>query len=138
MNLNQSIKQKREKEANCTAIKEKKKSSRKQENKKKKLEINMESTNEKNCKEYQAELNKELKKKLSKNSEKGSIQSGVLDHHTLKNKILDELWNIIKSSIKKSAASKLLQKKKTYVVEDISYTDTENKKLRKDIRTLGK
>ncbi|CAG8854138.1 11243_t:CDS:1, partial [Gigaspora margarita] len=83
--------------------------------------------------EYQAKLNKELKRKLSKNSKKGSIQSDVLDHYTLKNKTLDELWDIIKSSIKKSAANKLPQKKKTHVVENIFYTDTENKKLRKDI-----
>ncbi|CAG8824095.1 23229_t:CDS:2, partial [Gigaspora margarita] len=59
------------------------------------------------------ELNKELKRKFLKNSEKESIQSDVLDHYILKNKTLDELWDIIKSSIKKSAASKLPQKKKT-------------------------
>ncbi|CAG8789175.1 691_t:CDS:1, partial [Gigaspora margarita] len=99
----------------------------------KRLEINIESTNEKNWEDYQAKLNKELKRKLSKNSEKRSIQSDVLDHYTLKNKTLDKLWNIIESSIKKSAANKLPQKKKTCVVEDISYTDAENKKLRKDI-----
>ncbi|CAG8744192.1 29803_t:CDS:2 [Gigaspora margarita] len=91
------------------------------------------STNEKNWAKYQAKLNKELKRKLSKNSEKGSIQSDILDHYTLKNKTLDELWDIIESSIKKSAANKPPQKKKTNVVKNISYTDAENKKLRKDI-----
>ncbi|CAG8775043.1 20701_t:CDS:2 [Gigaspora margarita] len=104
----------------------------------KRLEIDIESTNEKNWEEYQAELNKEIKRKLSKNIEKGSIQSNILDHYTLKNKTSDELWDIIEYSIKKLAANKLSQKKKTSVVEEISYTDTENKKLRKDIRTLGK
>ncbi|CAG8747133.1 7054_t:CDS:2 [Gigaspora margarita] len=81
------------------------------------------------CKEeeYQAKMNKELKRKLLKNSEKGSIQSDILNHHILKNKTLDELWDIIKSSIKKPATSKLSQKKKTHVVENISYIDAENK-----------
>ncbi|CAG8836639.1 28321_t:CDS:2, partial [Gigaspora margarita] len=37
----------------------------------KRLEIDIESTNKKNWKEYQAKLNKELKRKLSKNSKKG-------------------------------------------------------------------
>ncbi|CAG8787168.1 31192_t:CDS:2 [Gigaspora margarita] len=90
---------------------------------------------------------KPAKKKLSRKQENkkektrdryGNIQSDVLDHYILKNKTLDKLWDIIKSSIKKSAANKLPQKKKTRVVEDISYTDAENKKLKKDIQTLGK
>ncbi|CAG8791001.1 13986_t:CDS:2, partial [Gigaspora margarita] len=159
---------KREKKANCTAIKEKEEvhsrintiwvdyhwkqsvlvcktktmelrtGTENRRIRRKRLKIDIESMNEKNWEEYQTELNKELKRKFSKNSEKGSIQSDILDYYTLKNKTLDELWDIIENSIKKSAANKLSQKKKAHVVKDISYTDAENKKLRKDIRILGK
>ncbi|CAG8783245.1 20456_t:CDS:2 [Gigaspora margarita] len=52
--------------------------------------------------------------------------------------ILNELWDIIESSIKKSAANTLPQKRKTYVIENIAHTDAVTKKLRKDIQTLGK
>ncbi|CAG8709483.1 23195_t:CDS:2 [Gigaspora margarita] len=52
--------------------------------------------------------------------------------------ILNELWNIIENSIKKSAANTLPQKKKMRVIEDIAHTDAATKKLRKDIQTLGK
>ncbi|CAG8785067.1 26099_t:CDS:2 [Gigaspora margarita] len=52
--------------------------------------------------------------------------------------ILNDLWNIIESSIKKLAINTLLQKKKTHVIEDIAHTNAATKKLRKDIRTLGK
>ncbi|CAG8834450.1 39178_t:CDS:2 [Gigaspora margarita] len=55
-----------------------------------------------------------------------------------KDKTLDELWDIIESSIKKSAANTLPQKKNTRVIEDIAHTDAVTKKLRKDIRMLEK
>ncbi|CAG8816355.1 26985_t:CDS:2, partial [Gigaspora margarita] len=120
---------KRGKEANCAAIKGKEIDCHWKQSvlvcKTKDIELRTGSDHQANWKDYQAELNKELKRKLLKNSEK-------------ENKTLDELWDIIESSIKKLATNKLLQKKKTCVVEDISYTDTENKKLRKNIRTLGK
>ncbi|CAG8830124.1 17334_t:CDS:2, partial [Gigaspora margarita] len=49
-----------------------------------------------------------------------------------------ELKRKLSKNIEKGTANKLLQKKKTSVVEEISYTDAENKKLRKDIWILGK
>ncbi|CAG8844231.1 9692_t:CDS:2, partial [Gigaspora margarita] len=95
----------------------------------KRLEIDMENVNEKDWKEYRAFLSKELKKKLSKDIGKENL---------LESKTLDELWDIIESSIKKSATNTLPQKKKMRVIEDIAHTDAVTKKLRKDIRTLGK
>ncbi|CAG8754050.1 4475_t:CDS:2 [Gigaspora margarita] len=58
--------------------------------------------------EYQAILSKELKRKLSKDIGKENAQTDILDYQLLESKTLDELWDIIKSSIKKSAANTLL------------------------------
>ncbi|CAG8729209.1 15305_t:CDS:2, partial [Gigaspora margarita] len=73
--------------------------------------------------EYRANLSKELKRKLSKDIRKKNAQKDILDYQLLESKTLDKLWDIIESSIKKSATNTLSQKKKTRVVEDIAYTD---------------
>ncbi|CAG8813065.1 22379_t:CDS:2, partial [Gigaspora margarita] len=104
----------------------------------KRLEIDMENVNEKDWDEYRLFLSKELKGKLSKDIGKENAQTDNLDYQILESKTLDELWDIIESSIKKSAANTLPQKKKMRVIEDITNTNEVTKKLRKDIRTLGK
>ncbi|CAG8855307.1 15368_t:CDS:1, partial [Gigaspora margarita] len=104
----------------------------------KRLEIDIENINEKDWDKYQLFLSKELKEKLSKDIGKENAQTDNLDYQILESKTLDELWDIIESSIKKSAANTLLQKKKTRIIEDITNTNEVTKKLRKDIRMLGK
>ncbi|CAG8823690.1 12320_t:CDS:2, partial [Gigaspora margarita] len=99
----------------------------------KRLEIDIENVNEKDWEEYRANLSKELKKKLLKDIEKENAQRDILDYQLLESKTLDELWDIIESSIKKSATNTLPQKKKTRIIEDIVHTDAATKKLRKDI-----
>ncbi|CAG8665385.1 7372_t:CDS:2, partial [Gigaspora margarita] len=78
------------------------------------LNLRKRSQAENQKKEYQDNLNKELKRKLSKNIEKENVQRDILDYKLLENKTLDKLWDIIKNSIKKSAANTLPQKKKTH------------------------
>ncbi|CAG8754162.1 12584_t:CDS:2, partial [Gigaspora margarita] len=135
--------QKRGKKANCVATKEKEKQSV-LVYKTKDIELRTGSDHQAVLVQLETGLNLQKRsqaenRKIRKKRLEIDIEStNKKNWEEYQAKLNKELKRKLSKNSKKGTANKLIQKKKTCVVEDISYTDAENKKLKKDIRTLGK